>query len=226
VQLVKLKVERQNLLLRKFRLKGIVAQPRTTLQEILLEEGRAAQQFWHNFKLLLPRSFGFVTRTPRATDPINRLLDIGYHHVTNQVRKILEQYKIPTDMGLLHVAHTSDSAPLAYDLVELFRSDLVDSEVLRFARLKKKALKAITQKDIGHLLASINRRQERKYYLVDFKICQTYRYYMELQILKFIRAVNHREVFAPLYLPVRHETRCRLTQNEGMLKSAQEFIEI
>ncbi|OHA90846.1 MAG: hypothetical protein A2832_00825 [Candidatus Zambryskibacteria bacterium RIFCSPHIGHO2_01_FULL_44_22b] len=34
---------------------------------------------------------------------------------------------------------------------------------------------------------------------------------MEVQILKFVKAVNHKEVFEPLKLPARHESRCDLT---------------
>lgn len=141
-------------------------------------------------------------------DIANRLLDIGYHHITAIVKKLLDGHDISAALGILHSARAADSAPLAYDLVELFRADIIDTEVLRFLHLKKKPLVMPTQQDIAHFLHEVNERLERKHYLKDFKMCHSYRYYMELQVLKFIKAVNHKQAFVPLYLPTRHDVRC------------------
>lgn len=134
------------------------------------------------------------------------------------MRKFLEAREVPAALGLLHVARKSDSSPLAYDLVELFRADTVDAEVLRFLRLKKKPL-VTADKEIAHFLHEINERIERPHYLKDFCRCHSYRYYMEVQMLKFIAAVNHGKPFEPVHLPARHEGRCRLTANKAMLVS-------
>lgn len=179
-----------------------------TIEEILLLEARAAKHFWKEFRSILFSYQDFKTRKPYAIDTANRLLDVGYHHLTNIVRKNLAEQDVSTAMGLLHVAHASDSEPLAYDLVELFRSDIIDTEVLRFLKLKKRTLTALSPKDIAHFLHEVNERLERKHYLKDFKACHIYRYYMEVQTLKFIKAVNRKQVFSPLYLPTRHESRC------------------
>ena len=92
--------------------------------------------------------------------------------------------------------------------MELFRSDIVDAEVLRVLRLKKQPSIELTQKDIVIFIHNLNKRFEKSYFLRDFKQCQTYRYYLELQLVKFIKAINHKEVFVPLTLPTRHDTRC------------------
>src|SRR5436309_2800812 len=102
-----------------------------TAQKIMLAEGRAAQLFWRKFSLLLPGWCDFRARYPGSDDMVNRLLDIGYHHITNLTRNILEKYDISPALGILHVARKSTSAPLAYDLVEMFRADSVEAEVLK-----------------------------------------------------------------------------------------------
>ena len=165
-----------------------------------------AKKFWSEFGKLLPH-MEFLGRKPREKDAINQLLDVGYHHLANVVKGILNKYEMPTVMGLLHVARNADSTPLVYDLMEMFRSDIVETEVLKFLRLKKKKLET-AQDEISHFLHEINERLDKKYYLKEFQACRTYRYYMEVQILKFMKAVNREEVFGPITLPNRHENRC------------------
>lgn len=227
-QLVGLKIQRQHVLLNKYKRKLVLpdTENATTLQQVLLLEARAAKEFWRGFSDLLLPHFNFPGRRPRADDVVNILLDVGYHHLATVVKKMLKEHSIPTDMGLLHVARNADSAPLVYDLMEIFRADVVDAEVLRFLRLKKKGIQVLEQKDIAHFLHEVNERLERKYYLRVFNGCQTYRYYMELQILKFIKAVNHNEVFEPLHLPTRHDVRCKLTTIPHVLSLEQKNLDI
>jgi CRISPR-associated endonuclease Cas1 len=224
--LVAIKVGRQSVLLKKYHRASVAVDfsNARAVADISLEEARAAKRYWSEFKLLLPQYARF-NRQARATDTVNRLLDIGYHHTTNIVRKILESHDISPALGIMHVARKSDSAPLAYDLVELFRADIVDTEVLRFLRLKKKLIISIDQREIGHFLHEINERIEHLHYLRDFRQCHTYRYYMELQILKFISAVNHASAFEPLHLPSRHDGRCGyLTPSAPVVSSMQEVL--
>ena len=174
----------------------------------MLAEGRASKVFWKKFSSLMPILFGFNARKVKSSDIANRLLDIGYHHITSVVKQIFEKYDISSALGILHTAHSSNSAPLAYDIVEMFRADIVETETLKFLRMKKKQIEKLNQKDISVFLSRVNRRLDRRYFLNEFKQCHTYRYYMELQILKFIKAVNHKEIFYPIHLPSRHDTRC------------------
>jgi CRISPR-associated endonuclease Cas1 len=208
-KIVEIKIERQNALLKRYRKAPAPVKVGTrSAQDILLSEARAARHFWAQFRLLVPQYPAFTERRPHAHDTVNRLLDLGYHQLTNAVRSILDRYQIPAEIGLLHVARKATSAPLAYDIVELFRSDIVDAEVLRHLRLKKKPLKDVSPKEIARFLYKVHERTERHYYLRDFKICYAYRYYMELQILRLEKAVNHKEIFEPFRLPARHEGRC------------------
>jgi CRISPR-associated endonuclease Cas1 len=208
-KIIDVKITRQNTLLKKYHRAVIQTNihRKNSLGEILLEEARVAKSFWKEFKRLLPAYCDFLGRKPRSSDIANKLLDIGYHHLMNVVMGILNKYKVPSDIALFHVARNSDSKPLIYDLVEMFRSDIVEAEVLRFLRLKKKKLIKI-EKEIPHFLHEVNKRLEKKYYLKDFRMCHTYRYYMEVQVLKFIKAVNKRQIFESMGLPARHDNRC------------------
>lgn len=209
-RLIAVKIERQNALLKKYKktCKATSIKDARTLQDILLEEARAAKLFWHEFKGLLPDGYDFPGRKPRTADIVNRLLDIGYHYLLNAVKKYLEERGVPPAIGLLHSARTAKSAPLAYDLMEIFRTDLIDTEVLHFIRLKKKKIGMLGQEDIARFITKVKERRERMHYLKEFKRCHTYAYYMELQVLKFIKAINHGNIFEPLPLPIRHDTRC------------------
>ncbi len=208
--IIEMKILHQCVLLKRYKriIPVTTITTKNSINDILLEEARTAKHFWKEFTLLLPSWVKFKSRKPRGVDGANRLLDIGYHHICGIVKKILDTHDISTALGLLHVARTSKSDPLVYDLVELFRSDIVDAEVLRFLRLKKHPI--IADKEISHFLHEINQRLDRKFYIKQFGVCQTYRYYMELQILSFIHAVNHKKIFVPLRLPARHEQRCKM----------------
>jgi len=209
-QILNIKNQRREILLKKYgklipkiRLTGY-----TDNKSIMLAEGRIARLFWKEFVLLVPSWCNFHHRCPGLNDTVNQLLDLGYHHLTNIVRKNLETHDISPALGILHVARKSNSAPLAYDLVEMFRADAVESEVLRFLHLKKRPVKKLCEHDTAIFISKVNQRLNQRYFIKSFGQCQTYRYYMELQILKFVKAVNHKEIFKPLYLPTRHDTRC------------------
>ena len=208
-QIIFHKITRQNAILTRYKKDTFPHHVQTfeNTQHLMLYEGRAAQHYWRRFHTLLPSYSDFMGRKARSTDTVNRLLDIGYHHLTNKVKRILERLQIPADLGLLHVARNADSTPLAYDIVELFRADI---EVLTYLRRKKKELTSLEQEDIAHFLAHINQRLARKHYLQTFKQCHTYSYYMELQVLKFVFAVNHKREYLPIVLPSRHDSRCAL----------------
>jgi len=208
--IIDLKTQRRDILLKKYHIsyqKNNFRNPKN-IQWILLYEARTAKSFWKHFRLLLPEWCYFKGRKAKSMDIVNSMLDIGYHHITNITKKILNNHDISPALGILHKANRTNGAPLAYDLVEIFRADTVETEVLNFLRLKKKPITGLSQKHIAQFIGRINKRVERKYFLREFKQCHTYKYYMELQIFKFIKAVNHKLIFSPLKLPSRHEKRC------------------
>lgn len=210
-EIIATKISRQRALLARYRitLRASNIAQKNTISHILLEEARSSKTYWRHFRDLLPRSYRSFHRQPRAKDSVNILLDIGYHHLARQIQLVCSNYAISCELGLLHTAKTAASTPLVYDLMELFRSDTIDAEVLRYFRSQKQPKAILQPADIARFISRVNKRLLRVYYLRDFKQCHTYRYYIELQILKFIAGVNHKTVFYPLHLPIRHEHRCQ-----------------
>lgn len=208
--IIDLKIKRRRILLKRYKAETKIIKDYSpkNIQEVLLHEARNAKIFWKELKNLLPSWCQFKSRSPGSEDITNKLLDIGYHHLANSVKTILAKYKIPSELGIIHVANNKNSAPLVYDLMEMFRGDIVDAEVIRFLKLKKIPLTRLKPKDISHFLYEVNQRLEKNYYLKNLKQCRSYKYYMELQVLKFISVVNYNKVFRPLYLPTRHDNRC------------------
>lgn len=145
-----------------------------TTTQIFLYEARFAKQYWDQTAILLPLWCDFKGRKPRRKDIVNTLLDIGYHHLATTVDTLCRTHEIPTEIGLLHTPHTNKSKPLVYDLMELFRADVVDAEMLRFLRSKKKEISFLDQKTIATFLHRINQRMEKQYYLKEFNSCRTH----------------------------------------------------
>lgn len=181
----------------------------TTKEKLLLIEARTAKQYWKKYKTKLPDWVTFEGRSPHHADPVNTLLDIGYHVLANKLEKLVNKHAISSALAVLHVPHSEKSKPLVYDLMELFRVHVVDEEVILYLHRKKKPLVfPVSQHEIRKFLTQINKKCERKLYIREFKQCHTYNYYMELQLLHYINAVNHKKIFIPFHAPKRHENRC------------------
>lgn len=205
------KLARQHALLKRYRLGGDASVSVFTtknLPALLLHEARFAHLYWQNIRKLLLNKVTFPARKPHAADPMNKLLDIGYRYLANQVSIQLGKHDLDQSLGLFHRANTSDSQPLTYDLMELFRADLVDTEIVHYFKQQKQLITTLTAHDIAHVLHRIKHRGLRRHYLKVFKACRSYNYYMELQILHFSRAVRHITIFIPDNLPNRHDDRC------------------
>lgn len=98
-------------------------------------EGRAARLYFERFgALVASRTGGELTmdgrnrRPPR--DPVNALLSFGYAVLTKDVETIVHRVGFDPLVGFLHSPGYGRPA-LALDLVEEFRSLIVDSTVLR-----------------------------------------------------------------------------------------------
>ncbi|MFM2382008.1 MAG: hypothetical protein RLZZ76_775 [Candidatus Parcubacteria bacterium] len=215
--LLEKKIERQNALLKLFKQATYVEKliPKS-ITELMLYEARVAKHFWSVYRHLVPKWTTFQHRKPHSEDTVNILLDIGYHFLAEQTRSLLEMHEVTLAPALFHVAHKERSEPLVYDVMELFRTDVVDKTVLSFLRLKKVPMSNVDEQDIQKFVYQLKKALEKKYFLRDFGQCHTYQYYMELQITKFIKAVNHKEVFQPLHLPTRHESRCACNPPQSM----------
>lgn len=95
-------------------------------------EGNASKQYFQVFGALLKEKtqFDFSSRNRRPPkDPVNALLSFGYAMLTKDVTSTLMLIGLDPYQGIYHVAHYGRPA-LALDLMEEFRSIIVDSVVL------------------------------------------------------------------------------------------------
>lgn len=110
------------------------AQPQkgTYLGILMGMEGRAAASYFPAFRALLVDEWAerFSKRQKRPpTDPVNALLSFGYTLLTNQTVSAAQKVGFDPYIGYLHSTQYGKPA-LALDIVEMFRSPVVDSVVL------------------------------------------------------------------------------------------------
>lgn len=106
----------------------------TSLSELRGIEGAAARVYFQNFSSMLKSKsidFSFTHRNRRPPkDPINAMLSFGYACLYREVTDALLHAGLDPWMGFLHVPQTG-RASLALDMMEEFRSIIVDSIVLK-----------------------------------------------------------------------------------------------
>ena len=102
-----------------------------TLERILGIEGAAGRAYFEGFRSLFAPEWKFDRRTRRPPmDPINAALSFGYSILTGQISGLIHAVGMDPYIGFLHREHYGNPC-LALDLVEPFRSIIVDSTVLR-----------------------------------------------------------------------------------------------
>jgi len=107
-----------------------VPQAGTAWGTLLGLEGAAAAFYFGAFQRLLKQDLGFHGRKKRPpTDPVNALLSYGYTLLMNKVASAVQLVGLDSYVGFLHSSQYGKPA-LALDLMEEFRSVIVDSVVL------------------------------------------------------------------------------------------------
>ncbi|HEY6798600.1 MAG TPA: CRISPR-associated endonuclease Cas1 [Kineosporiaceae bacterium] len=101
--------------------------------QLLGLEGTAARRYFEVFAELLPEHYTFPGRRRRPpTDVVNAMLSLGYACLTGEAAGAIAASGLDPGIGILHV--DGDRPGLALDLVEEFRSLIVDTTVLNCAR--------------------------------------------------------------------------------------------
>ena len=94
-------------------------------------EGNTAARYFAAFKEILKKDMGFTARVRRPpTDPVNSMLSFGYTLLAYNMQSAVSIVGLDPFLGCLHVTEYSRPS-LVLDLVEEFRSIIVDSVVLR-----------------------------------------------------------------------------------------------
>jgi CRISP-associated protein Cas1 len=114
-----------------------IAPPETNIDTLRGFEGSAASRYFSAFgQLIINPGFSFTDRNRRPPrDPVNSLLSFGYTLLFNNVMSLLLAEGLHPYLGNLH--RSDRKAPhLALDLIEEFRSPIVDSLVLKLINQK------------------------------------------------------------------------------------------
>jgi CRISP-associated protein Cas1 len=102
-----------------------------TFEQLLGIEGAGSRAYFEGYRSLFDQSWEFERRTRRPpTDPVNAALSFGYSILTGQVSGLINAVGMDPYIGFLHREHYGHPC-LALDLMEPFRSIIVDSTVLR-----------------------------------------------------------------------------------------------
>lgn len=113
------------------------AEQAETLEALRGHEGAAAARYFRALGLLIVNpAFTFTERNRRPPkDPVNSLLSFGYTLLFNNVLSLLLAEGLNPYLGNLHGSEKKQTF-LAFDLVEEFRSPVVDSLVMRLINQK------------------------------------------------------------------------------------------
>ena len=101
--------------------------------QVLSAEGRAAQRYWEAIKRVLPQEYGWPGRRRRgARDPVNAALNYGYGVLYGKIEQAVVLAGLDPYAGFIHVDRPGKPS-LVLDLIEEFRSPVVDRTVLGLA---------------------------------------------------------------------------------------------
>jgi len=104
-------------------------------------EGRLASHYWDMVKLLLAGIIDFPGREQQgATDLVNSFLNYGYAVLRSRVLLALYQAGLNPFISFLHIPRRNE-ATLAFDMMEVFRPQVVDRVVIAELRRRKEAFK-------------------------------------------------------------------------------------
>lgn len=167
-------------------------------------EGHTGAAYFAAFRRLLKQDLGFAGRVKRPPrDPVNSLLSLGYTLLVYDAQSAIRTVGLDPFIGFLHSTEYSKPS-LALDLIEEFRTIIVDSTVLRlinnnvlksddFSRrtdiegtvlLTQEALKTFIQYYEERLLTEIIHPESNT--KVNYRRC------LELQARQIVRVVTGR----------------------------------
>lgn len=103
----------------------------TSYDELLGHEGMATREYFRAWRTVIGETWGFTARQRRPPpDPVNAMLSFGYTMLVQEAIATLESAGLDAAVGFLHRARWGRPS-LALDLMEEFRSVVVDAVVLR-----------------------------------------------------------------------------------------------
>ena len=182
--------------------------PETPFREFMLYEARAAHHYWNTWKQKLGGKVNFPGRNRQSNDPVNTLLNVGYHFLVQSIKKDAGKIDMPVELGILHIAQSKKSEPLIYDLMEWLRPLIVDSIVYTHFSKKKKPVIKIKIYDIPKMILKMKKQLYKKFYHAERSCCLKLSYWIRLYLLSFRGAVTEKKIATFHFPPLRHDSRC------------------
>lgn len=94
-------------------------------------EGNSARIYFTALRSMIPEQWHFTTRNRQPPqDPVNAMLSLGYTILFNNIYAFIMLRELTMEYGYLH-AHYHKQPALALDMMEPFRSVIVDAVVLK-----------------------------------------------------------------------------------------------
>lgn len=172
-----------------------------TLEALRGVEGYGARVYFHLFRAAFTPEWNFKDRNRRPPrDPVNALLSLGYTLLTQNMMTALEVVGLDPYLGYYH-SETYNRPSLALDLVEEFRTPVVDSLVLwlinrrilqgkEFMSDKTTGGIGLTDKGLRIFFEQFSRKLESELLVRELERRISYRKLFEVQARKLARVIT------------------------------------
>lgn len=173
-------------------------------------EGNCARIYFKVLQTIIPKEWNFKTRNRRPPqDPINAMLSLGYTLLFNNIYAFVMLREMIMEYGYVH-AHYHKQPALALDMMEPFRSVVVDAVVLKLVKnniinpidfkYKDKAC-LLTTKAKKIFVTALEKQLSKALRYEALNIKTDYRRIMDLQILLLKQSLlNDKTMFEPFRL--------------------------
>lgn len=177
------------------------AEATTSMDTLRGIEGHGARLYFRAYRAAFHSDWGFARRTRRPPrDPINALLSLGYSLLTQNIMTALEIVGLDPYLGYYH-AESYGRPALALDLVEEFRTPIVDSLTLwvinrRILRVddfqpdEKTGGVILTDRGLREYLFQFSRKLESAVLVRELGRRLTYRKLFEVQARRLARHIT------------------------------------
>ncbi len=170
-------------------------------------EGNSARIYFSVLQAIIPKQWNFKTRNRQPPqDPINALLSLGYTLLFNNIYAFIMLREMAMEYGYLH-AHYHKQPALALDLMEPFRTVIVDAVVLKLIKNNiispndfkyERQACLLTTKAKKIFIASLEKQFSKELRYEALNIKTDYRRIMDLQVLLLKQSLlNDKIIFTP-----------------------------
>jgi len=182
-----------------------------SLEELRGVEGSAARSYFQALQGLLPSEWGFHGRVRQPpTDPVNSLLSFGYTLLFYNLYSLVEMERMDPFLGYYHDYRAGHPA-LVSDLIEEWRSPIVDSLVISIIRKNEITLEDFPGRVIGKpcflsadsrkiFIMAIESKIQSQIQHPDYEKPLSYRRYQHCQIQSLVKSIREGKIIYQPFL--------------------------